>query len=108
MAKKITREDRAKPATNAEATTDHVCTVMGERWRDKSIEQLLTQPLMAIEMSVEVCLRSGTLGKTQVGHILDLVEAIRRVNTDAEGCVHDVCRIALNKRKRGDLKKDRY
>ena len=108
MPKAITRGDRPAPTTNAGATTDHVCDVMSNLCRDLSIEQLLCRQLMALEMAVAVCQRQGTVGEEVAARVLDGVAAIRAIDPDLEAALHDVCRIALNSRKRGDLRKDQY
>ena len=75
------------PIDTKDKTADLVADWMHDNARAMSIDSLLTWPDQAMEMGRWVCSRLG------------------RKATAAN--VHEICRVALNARKRGDLRLDR-
>jgi len=88
MAAGTTTKSGTDRLRDAERVGDMIADVMQSRWPAWSIDTLLTHPHDAIRMAQEVCGRMG-----------------RRATEQA---VHEICRIALNRRKHGDLQRDKH
>jgi hypothetical protein len=99
---------KSDPISNREVVTDAICKVMHDRFRDDSIDSLLTRPVDAIEMALDVAVQSGDLSKAAVGRLVNGIRKLFRDEQGAEDLIAKICRAGLSSRKRGDLKKERY
>ncbi len=96
------------PITNREIITDAVCKVMHDRFRDDSIDSLLTRPVDAIEMALDVAVESDQLSNASASRIRKALRTAFNAEQGSEDLIAKICRAALSSRKRGDLKKERY
>lgn len=96
------------PIRNRDLITDAVCKVMHARFRDDSIDSLLTRPVDAIEMALDVAAESGELSGKAASRLRKELRAAFAAEQGAEDLVAKICRAALSSRKRGDLRKERY
>jgi hypothetical protein len=99
---------KPNPIVNRAVVTDTVCDVMHEKFRDDSIDALLTRPFEAIGMALDVLKKSGRINGTKANRIARNLVGILTADADAEKLINDVLRVALSSRKRGELRKDRY
>jgi hypothetical protein len=93
---------------NRKAITDHVCDWMQSNTPSLSIDTLLTRPLDAMKMGVEVGVKAGRIKKDRAKRIVAELKRLGEFFGQEMDSIDDVCRAALSSRKRGDLKRDRY
>jgi len=102
---------KAPEIKDREAITDHICTVMHDQYRDTSIDVLLTHPVDAIEMAIEVGARAGRINKAAAKEWRRKLKDLRLSDvpsaTGTIDTVNEILRAAIAARKRGDLKRDR-
>lgn len=89
------------------AITDHISDVMHTVYLSTSIDRLLTQPISAVRMALEVGKRSGRLKAAEVKRVGDALRGIERSDPAAINVINEILRAAIAARKRGDLQKDR-
>ncbi len=86
---------------------DHVCAYMHNNHRDESIDSVLTRPLDALRMGLAVAAArqqvSAGVAKAMFATLTELQVYGKEIDA-----INDVCRAALNGRKHGDLKRDKY
>jgi hypothetical protein len=99
--------EKSKRRTADKTLADHVCEYMHDHHRALSIDTLLTRPLDTFRMGLNVAARRQSIPLSEVKAIAKLLDQLA-THTNAMEAVDDVCREALNSRKRGDLKRDRY
>ena len=87
---------------------DAVHVYMHDNYRDSGIDKLLTRPLVALELGVDVGEQVGVISRTQARIIR---RHVRQLFTEPApptiAAFSEVCRIALSARKRGELRRDR-
>ncbi len=98
----------SNPINNREAMTDAVCAAMHDRFRDDSIDSLLTRPVDALDMALDAAVRAGRMSNAARTRVVGGVRRLFKDEQGSEDLVAEICRAALSSRKRGDLKKDRY
>ena len=91
------------PISNRDLLTDHVATWMAFNCPSFSIDRILSDPVLALRMGIEIANDAGLLDDRAAA------AAARRAGAfslSAQKAVHEVCRAALSARKRGDLRRD--
>ncbi len=99
---------KPKPIANREVTTDVICEVMQNKFRDESIDSVLCRPFAAIGLALDVLKKSERINRAKANRVARNLLGIITADPDAEKLINEILRTALASRKRGDLKKDRY
>ncbi|MGB7156681.1 MAG: hypothetical protein WBD40_01365 [Tepidisphaeraceae bacterium] len=107
VAEKRERRSTDAPRKGDKTTTDFVCEYMHEHCKSLTIDTLLTRPHDAMCMGLAVARSQQRINAGRHKAIAELLAQLAAF-TDEMDAIDDVCRAALNGRKHGDIKRDRY
>lgn len=95
---------RANEIHDRAALTDHICDVMQEAYRSTTIDTLLTHPLDAVRMALQVGVKSGRFPNAAARRVERSLQAIETDAAHAVPAINEILRCALSSRKRGEFR----
>lgn len=95
------------PIKDKPSMTDHIADAMHENWPSYSIDSLLCHPVEAMEMAIEVAMRSERVNATRVKQMRRALDAFGKSFGHELDAVNEICRAGMTARKAGELKRDR-
>lgn len=94
----------AKTIKDSASITDHVADWVYNNCPSLSVDSLLCRPIDAMQMALDVAALSGKLTAAQAKQIAKHVAALQAMEVEMD-VLDEICRTALNSRKRGEFRK---